>query len=108
MKKLLAIFFCLFIFTGCATTEVKYVTRIQTNNVVLDPPKELYSNVSRVKPPKPTVYSKLSHDEKEETLFNHISSLNIQINKLILDRSAIDKWVNEQKKLYETELKEKR
>jgi hypothetical protein len=101
MKKLkLAFFFCLlFILVGCATQpEIKYVTKIETNTVVLEPPVVLTAPVKHIKPPNPKEYSTSSWDDKEKILFEYINKLDTQIDAFLIDRVGITKWVSEQKK----------
>lgn len=101
MKKILTVFFlgALLFLTGCVTApEIRYVTKIETKTVVLEPPSILLTPAKHIKPPDIKTYSTGTWDEKEKMLFEYINKLNTQIESFLIDRNAIGKWVVAQKK----------
>ena len=100
MKKIFIILTVLLL-VGCKTAPpaVEYVTKTEVETIVLEPSKELYGGVSRIKPPNMKAYLSSNWEEKEKTLFNHIHKQDNQIDALINDRNTIAKQIRANKEL---------
>jgi hypothetical protein len=95
--KLAVLFLLVLLLAACGTQPPKYITEVQNNYVVAEPPKKLYEPVRRLKPPYSKVYVDADNEEKERMLFDHIKKQDVLIDALLTDRSSINTWVIEQR-----------
>lgn len=90
-------FLAVMLLAACGTNPPKYITEVQNNYIVVEPPKKLYEPVKRLKPPYSKVYVDASWEEKEKMLFDYIGRQDLQIDHLSTDRASIGTWVIEQR-----------
>ena len=97
LKTAIFVFLVTLFLVACGTAPPKYITEVQNNYVVVEPPKKLYEPMRRLKPPHDKVYVDSDWEEKERILFDHIKKQDIFIDGLLTDRASTNTWVIEQR-----------
>lgn len=84
---------------GCATKPAP-IERIQY--IFVDVPTELTKRVKLSAPPDVEAYTKMTWDQKEETLIGVIQSRTKEVGVCNARLEGVDKWSFEQAKIYNT------